>query len=68
MTSGANMVQSPVQGVSLRATCQEPCPDHVKICKEGGSTTPLGNLCQCYKNYTVKKCFLMFRDNLLCFS
>jgi len=31
------------------------------------STTSLGNLCQCSVTLTVKKCCLMFRENLPCF-
>ena len=30
--------------------------------------TPLGNLLQYFVNLRVKKCFVMFRGNLLCFS
>jgi len=36
--------------------------------KDADATTSLGNLCQCLVTLTVKKCFLMFRGNLLCFS
>lgn len=36
--------------------------------KEGDSTTSMGNLCQCSVIFTVKKCFFMFRRNLLHFS
>lgn len=36
--------------------------------RERHSTTSLGNLCQFSVNYSVKKCFLTFRRNPLCFS
>jgi len=39
----------------------------LSICKDGDSTTSLGNLCQCLATLTVKKCFLIFRQSLLCF-
>ncbi|PKU40464.1 hypothetical protein llap_9225 [Limosa lapponica baueri] len=35
--------------------------------KNGDSTTSLGNLCQYLVTLTVKKCFPVFRRNLLCF-
>lgn len=38
------------------------------ISKGRDSTTFLGCLCQCSVTPTVKKCFLMFRGNPLCFS
>jgi len=38
------------------------------ISKDGDPTTSLGKLPQCSVTLTVKKCFLMFRGNLLCFS
>jgi len=40
----------------------------LKITKDGDSTTSLGNWCQCLVPLTVKRCFLMFRENFLCFS
>lgn len=36
--------------------------------KEGESTTPLSNQCQCSVTCAVMKCFMMFRQNLLSFS
>ena len=39
----------------------------LNISEDGDSTTSLGNLCQCLITLTGKKCFLMFRGNLLCF-
>ena len=38
------------------------------IAKGGDSTASLGNLCQGSVTLTGKKCFLMFRGHLLCFS
>ncbi|KAM4784730.1 uncharacterized protein ACIQIH_004007 [Cyanocitta cristata] len=38
------------------------------ISSEGGSTTSLGNLCQCSVTLRVQKYFLTFRGNLPCFS
>ena len=40
----------------------------LNISKSGHSTTSLRNLCQCLITLTVKKCFLVFRQNLPCFS
>ena len=45
----------------------------LNISKDWGSTASLGNLCGYLVPFmwvcgTVKKCFLMFRGNLLCFS
>lgn len=40
----------------------------LKVFKKWNSTASLGNLCQCLDTCTVKKCFLMFRWRLLCFS
>jgi len=40
----------------------------LNIAKEGDSVTSLGNLGQCSVILTMKKRFLMFRQNLLCFS
>ena len=40
----------------------------LNISKDGDSATSLGNLCQCSVALIVKKCFLMFRWSLLCFS
>ena len=37
------------------------------IAKDRDSIVILGSLCQCSVTLTVKKCFLMFRGNLLCF-
>ncbi|XP_074997864.1 armadillo repeat-containing protein 1 isoform X2 [Calonectris borealis] len=37
----------------------------LNISKGGDSTTSLANLCQCSVTLTVKKCFLLFRGNLL---
>lgn len=37
------------------------------ISKDGGTTTPLGNLYQCLVTLRVKKCFLMLWQSLLCF-
>lgn len=37
------------------------------ISMDGDSTTSLGKQCQCSVNLIVKKCFLMFRGNFLCF-
>lgn len=36
--------------------------------QEGGLTTSLGNLCQCFITCTRQKCFLMSGQNLLCFT
>lgn len=58
-----------------RSSCPKPCSSRaiytclpgtvsswlLSIFKHGGSTTPLGNLCQ-------SECFLMFRGNFPCFS
>lgn len=38
------------------------------ISRDGDSIAFLGNLCQCTVTLTVKKYFLMFRGNPLCFS
>lgn len=38
------------------------------ISRDGDSRTNLGSLCQCSVTLTVKICFLMFRQNLVCFS
>ena len=50
---------------------QQVAQDHVHMPfqypKDGDSAVSLGNLCQCSVTLTVKKCFLMFRGNLLCF-
>ena len=39
----------------------------LNISREGDSTTSLGNLFQCSVTHRVKKFFLMFRWNFLCF-
>ena len=68
-TSGGHLVQAPC---SSRATWSRlPRTTSrwlLSISKDGNSTTPLGNLCQCSATLAGKKCFLMFRGNLLCFS
>jgi len=66
-TSESQLVQAPC---SSRTTYSQ-LPRTVSrwllnISKEGDSTASLGNLCQC--SVTAKKCFLMFRGNLLCLS
>lgn len=38
------------------------------LSKDGNSTTSLDNLCKCLVSCTMRKCFLIFRWNLLCFS
>ena len=40
----------------------------LNIFKDGDSTTPLDNLCQCSVSLTAKQCFLIFRWSHLCFS
>lgn len=35
---------------------------------DGDPTTFLVNLCQCFVTLTIKKCFLVFRWNFMCFS
>jgi len=66
------MLQAPEQRFPCRATCSW-LPGTMSrwllsISKVGDSTTSLGNLCQCSVTFTVKKHFLTFRGNLLCFS
>ena len=59
----------PAQAGPPTADCPGPCPDGFWISpKDGDYTTSLGSLCQCSVTFPVKKCFLMFRGNLLCFS
>jgi len=40
----------------------------LNISKDGDSTDSLGNLFRCLTTLTVKKFFLMFKRNFLCFS
>jgi len=40
----------------------------LNISREGESTTPLGNLCQCSVTLKVTRFFLVFRWNFSCFS
>lgn len=44
------------------AYCPGPFP-LLNTSRDGNSTTSLSNLCQCLVTNTVKKCFLMFRQN-----
>jgi len=40
----------------------------LSVSEDGYSTTSMGNLCQCSVTLTVRKCFSIFRWNVLCFS
>lgn len=45
--------------------------DHIQlldIFKQEDATNPVGNLCWWSVTLTVKKCFLMYRGNILCFT
>lgn len=55
-----------VQVGQHRDTCPGPYPDGFWISPRRKTTTSLGNLCHCSVTRTVKMCFLMFRQNLLC--
>jgi len=59
---------SPAQARPARAGGPGSCPDGFWISPRRKTTTSLGNLCHCSVTRTVKMCFLMFRQNLLCFS
>ncbi|XP_052646855.1 uncharacterized protein LOC128143559 [Harpia harpyja] len=65
-TSGSHLVQHPCS--SLHQQPRTVSRQIVTVSKDGDSTTSLGNLCQSLVTLTLKKCFLMFRGNLLCFS
>lgn len=59
----------PPQAGPHRASCQGPCSDgFLNIYTDGDPTASLGNPCQCSITLTVKKCFLVFKWNLMCFS
>ena len=49
---------------------QQVVQDYVQVAfedlKVGDSTNSLGNLCQCFITFWVKRCSLMFRWNLIC--
>lgn len=71
----------PIGGTSRCHVVQHPCSSKVtyrwllrtvsrwllQISKDEDSTTSLSNLCQCSITFTVKKRFLVFRRNVLCF-
>jgi len=73
---------SGLEGTSVGHPVQPPCRSRViysrlhrtlsrwvlNISREGDSTTSLGNLFQCSITLRVKKFFLMFRRNFLCFG
>lgn len=66
-TSESHLVQPPqLKQDHLKQAAQ----DHVQmnISNTGDSATCLGNLCQCLVSLTIKKCFLTFAWNVLCFS
>lgn len=68
-TSGGHLIQAPC---SSRVTeSQLPRTTSrwlLNIFKSGESTMSLGHLSQCLVSLTVKMCFLMFRESILCFS
>jgi len=68
-TSGDHLVQPRCQS---KFTCSRlhriASRQVLDISKEGDSTIPLGSLFQCSATLKVKKFFLMFRWNFLCFS
>lgn len=56
----------PYQVQPHRTVCLGPGQDMVFVSKAGDSTAFLGNPCQCWDTLTVMKCFLKFRQQLLC--
>ena len=68
-TSVGHPVQPPAQAGSPRAGCTGPCPGGSGISPEkGDSTASLGSLVQCSVTLRVKKFFLLFSWNFLCFN
>ena len=68
-TSGGHLVQLPCSSRATYSRLPRTMSRRLlNLPKDGDSTTSLGNLCQCLVTLTAKKCLLMFRANLLCFS
>lgn len=53
----------PVEQGHLKQLSQAESSQVFNICEDGDSTTAQGNLCQCLATVTVKKLFLMFKQN-----
>ena len=69
VTSGDDLVQPSCSSGATQSQLPRIVPRQLlEISKDGDSTASLGKLCQCLVTLTLKKCFLMFRGNLLCFS
>jgi len=68
-TSGDHLVQPLCQSRFTQSRLHRTMSRQVlSISREGDSTNPLGSLFQCSVTLKVKKFFLMFSWNLLCFS
>ena len=68
-TCGGHLVQPPCSSRATYSWRPRTVPKWLlNISKDGDSTASLGSLCQCLVPPTVRKCFLMFRENLPCFS
>lgn len=64
--SGVICFNTSAQAGPPTASCPGPCPDCIWM--QGWKSNSLRKLLQCLVSLTVQKCFLMFRQGLLCFG
>ena len=70
-TFKGHLVQPPAASravFGLMRLLRAPSNRTVNVCRDGGSTTSLGNLCQCFTTLMVKNVFLLSSMNLASFS